>query len=50
MIVTQTHLNDLLGVQPEVKVPKDKIWDPLITLVRDPEKHRDVSEDELVWK
>lgn len=34
-----THLNDLLGVQPEVKVPKDKVWQSFMPLVRDPVKH-----------
>jgi len=34
--VCLTDLNDLLGVQPEVKVPEDEIRQSLEPLIRDP--------------
>lgn len=39
IVMQITHLNDLLGVQPEIKVPKDKVWQSFMPLVGDPVKH-----------
>lgn len=43
-----THLNDLFGVQSEVKISKNKVGHLLIPLVRDPGKRREQINSKLV--